>query len=202
MEFALYKVVGDEESVLTYFTRWNVTSSSSNNKNNNADWAGAYFQLNASHSIGTLPYRWDQGYMNAKLIKLSCVAPVHVVGDAFMADHNVSGEEKAQRVKRLLGLQESLPLMEQVHGFLLCRENEEEWEMVCRLDNVAKFVRSESVVCLFKRDALTGKVVCRFDSSLPWQTFDELSKVFIEKNFGPNAVPLWADELIKASIIT
>ena len=196
----LYKMIGDESSVVEYFERRKRPSGDASV----VDWTGAYFQLNTRHCLGTLGYRFDQGYTLAQLVKVTCgppAVPIRVVRDEFMADPSLAGSEKALRVKRILHLPESEPLVEQLDGsFLLCRENGEEWEMVCNLDNVSQFVRQETVVCEFKWNAATGRwVLCRFpgdgDSST-WQRFDDSCTEFVEQHFGQNEVPGWAQSII------
>jgi hypothetical protein len=207
--FALYKLIGDEASVAEYFERrkgiaGGSAAAAASAASSASDWRGAYFQINARHCLGTLGYRFDQDYTKAQLVKVTCgppAVPIWVIRDEFMADPALGGSEKATRVKRMLNLSASEPLVEQLDdAFLLCRENDEEWEMVCKLDNVSRFVQQESVVCEFQWDAsVFGRVLCRFPSdgdSATWQRFDESCEEFVEHRFGRNEVPGWAQYVI------
>jgi hypothetical protein len=207
--FSLYKIVGHEDGVAQYLERWSSRA--------NSDWSGAYFQLNMRHCLGTLGYRWDQGYLLAKMYRVTLGGSIRVVADEFMADPNTSGDEKARRVKRVLGLREVEPLMAQLDGgLLLCRETDEEWEMVCAVDAVPGLVRSEALVCEFRRSSGSpaARVMCRFpvdgtssagslgdgDGSRPeWQRFDESSRELLDQRFGPNELPGWAQRRIRAA---
>ena len=60
----LYKVVGDELSIRDYQQK-HLT-----NHKNHSDWSAFYAQLCPIHAKGTIPYRWDQGYDTANLLRV------------------------------------------------------------------------------------------------------------------------------------
>ena len=63
-ELVLYKVVGDELSIRDYQQK-HLT-----NHKNHSDWSAFYAQLCPIHAKGTIPYRWDQGYDTANLLRV------------------------------------------------------------------------------------------------------------------------------------
>ena len=63
-ELVLYKVVGDEKSIRDYQQK-HLT-----NHKNHSDWSAFYAQLCPIHAKGTIPYRWDQGYDTANLLRV------------------------------------------------------------------------------------------------------------------------------------
>ncbi|CAK9045391.1 Hypothetical protein SCF082_LOCUS25650, partial [Durusdinium trenchii] len=114
-ELQVYKVLGTEESLLEYnahasrFARppdWN-------------DWKAMYTQFDLEHTLGTVPYRWEQqnqegeDYTHANLVKVSFAKPLPVVlasGPAFW-DAALPGRRKAELVKEALSLKMEEPLM-------------------------------------------------------------------------------------------
>ena len=64
-ELVLYKVVGDELSIRDYQQK------NQANHKNHSDWSAFYAQLCPIHAKGTIPYRWDQGYDTANLLRVT-----------------------------------------------------------------------------------------------------------------------------------
>ena len=64
-ELVLYKVVGDELSIRDYQQK------NQANHKNHSDWSAFYAQLCPIHAKGTIPYRWDQGYDIANLLRVT-----------------------------------------------------------------------------------------------------------------------------------
>ena len=63
-ELVLYKVLGDELSIRDYQQKHLA------NHRNHSDWSAFYAQLCPIHAKGTIPYRWDQGYDTANLLRV------------------------------------------------------------------------------------------------------------------------------------
>jgi hypothetical protein len=55
-----FKVIGSDGGLAKYVTQHPAT--------HEQDWSGIYLQLSAENAIGTLGYRWDQGYVTAQLL--------------------------------------------------------------------------------------------------------------------------------------
>lgn len=185
----LYKLIGDEDGLVRYFDHSPPAPSSEEDKKekkNENDWSGgAYFQLNPRHCLGTLGYRWDKGYMKAQILRIklegTATTKIRVVPDEFTADPNLPGEEKARRIKWMLNLNESEPLVAQLLGrggskkeeaaeyflLLLLRETDDEWEMVSPLQAVPRLLQEESLVCEFRRPSVHPWVPVEFRLSIP-----------------------------------
>ena len=79
-DFVIYKCVGDERTLRAYCEKWP--------KGRNAsDWSAIYAQFNRAHALGTLGYRFDQGYSEATLLqlKLAGTARIVIIGGDSMA---------------------------------------------------------------------------------------------------------------------
>mmetsp|Transcript_65592 Transcript_65592/g.122283 ORF Transcript_65592/g.122283 Transcript_65592/m.122283 type:complete len:253 (-) Transcript_65592:9-767(-) len=121
------------------------------------DWRALYTQFQRKHVLGTVPYRWDKGFMDATLVSATFdnLDIVVLEGD-MMHDGSVSGKEKALAVKRLLGLDEEVALMEMLGTqgkVALVKETDDEWELVIPHELLAKLKFIEHRVAHFKRHA-------------------------------------------------
>lgn len=135
-ELPVFKVVGPQATLSEYHSHCQQTAG--RRAGGDPDWAGAlYLQLTKEHALGTLPYRWEQGFQSANLLAAT-IAAVRIVEvddteDDFMIDGTVSGARKALVVKEALELEPTGPLMLQLGEQGLClkvRETEDEWELV------------------------------------------------------------------------
>eukprot|EP00913_Durusdinium_trenchii_P020327 g19096.t1 len=172
-ELQVYKVLGTEESLLEYnahasrFARppdWN-------------DWKAMYTQFDLEHTLGTVPYRWEQqnqegeDYTHANLVKVSFAKPLPVVlasGPAFW-DAALPGRRKAELVKEALSLKmeelktarnrsvnRSEPLMVELgrqQKALLMQETEAEWELIFSHEHLAALEQHSELVCTFHRSS-------------------------------------------------
>ena len=64
--------------------------------------------------MGTVGYRWGQGYAEANMLEFNIELQVYVVGDDFMADEAIAGDEKARRLKERFGIAAGANLMEEL----------------------------------------------------------------------------------------
>ena len=98
------------------------------------EWAGIYTQLERPHVLGTLPYRWDRGAMEATLVEVTLRnIDVLVLDGDLMHRNDLKGGEKACAVKLKLGIDRVTPLVEAIgrKGQLIAvKETQDEWEMV------------------------------------------------------------------------
>jgi hypothetical protein len=118
-----YKVVGSEERIQEYNAR-------RGKGRNVSDWSAFYVQLNQAHAVGTVGYRWGQGYSEANMLEFEVDLKCYIVADDFMADETISGEEKANRLKKRFQVEGNLmeELGKQGLG-LICKETAGEWEV-------------------------------------------------------------------------
>eukprot|EP01098_Paradermamoeba_levis_P007633 TRINITY_DN3167_c0_g1_i1.p1 TRINITY_DN3167_c0_g1~~TRINITY_DN3167_c0_g1_i1.p1 ORF type:complete len:227 (+),score=47.40 TRINITY_DN3167_c0_g1_i1:159-839(+) len=131
----VWKVFGTESSALEYFEAAEARRPPSSSP---SDWGNSlYFQFDVSHTLGTINYRFDQGYSLARLWSIKFENLNVVIADDlhsnFLIDGKVTGKEKATLLKQLLGFDESKMLMDCLgeKGSALCiRETENEWELV------------------------------------------------------------------------
>lgn len=84
-----------------------------------SDWSGLYVQFGRALAVGTVGYRWDQGYSVATMLAVTLRLPrVANTRDTVMADSGVGGLAKAAAVRSALGLRASGLLMDEVQrGF-------------------------------------------------------------------------------------
>ena len=110
------------------------------------DWQALYLQFRAEHVLGTLPYRWEPkhytwervptvAYTEAVLIKVCFTEflKVVVMRGSLLSDGALTGTEKANVIKGVLGLEPSSPLMESLGRIGKCAAVEEspgEWELI------------------------------------------------------------------------
>eukprot|EP00697_Spironema_sp_BW2_P003282 gnl/Spiro4/14375_TR7739_c0_g1_i1.p1 gnl/Spiro4/14375_TR7739_c0_g1~~gnl/Spiro4/14375_TR7739_c0_g1_i1.p1 ORF type:complete len:251 (+),score=10.80 gnl/Spiro4/14375_TR7739_c0_g1_i1:157-909(+) len=119
-----------------------------------SDWSALYVQLERAHSEGTLTYRFEAGYQTANLLTFRLQSPlVRVITDPEFRRGDLSGHEKASRLKHAFGIPQDSLLMPWLgeHGARdvegLCRgiqdgktpavlaveETEGEWELIVPL---------------------------------------------------------------------
>jgi hypothetical protein len=105
-ELLLYKVLGDELSIRDYQQKHLA------NHRNHSDWSAFYAQLCPIHAKGTIPYRWDQGYDTANLLRViikglnegNAGAPLPSSADAT-ADSSVTGSKQTSAANNAAPLQ-------------------------------------------------------------------------------------------------
>lgn len=122
----MFKAVGKEPSLVQY-----ARSCGSSRNKSESDWSAMYVQLNPQHAAETLGYRWDSGLTEAVLLGVKIKAEAVLIADEFMASSNEAGEDKAKRVKSMLGIEGNL--MEELgkrRQCLLCLESPGEWELI------------------------------------------------------------------------
>ena len=181
----LYKVIGDEGSLHEYneYRRPSPTTPVS-------DWSACYLQCSLSHALGTLPYRWDQGYETAQLLRLSLRPDVSVavVDDSTMASGAASGVVKARRCKEWLGVDTATPLWQSLERerVLLCMlETDGEAEVVVPHSMVSEVVPGEEVVAHFRqRGGVTSARRLPGDSG--WSAFEDADALAL-----PDSLPRW-----------
>lgn len=158
------------------------------------DWANAmYLQFQSDHALGTVPYRWEKGYTHAKLIKATFNGPLKIViiDSPIMYDGTISGKEKATRIKLLLGIDESLPLMETLGKqgkFAMIRETKDEWELIVSQSLLATTSFKEEVVAIFERHSQMPVTHRWCDSNGKWHKWTD---TFNAKNRIPNLAMDW-----------
>ncbi|CAM9877029.1 unnamed protein product [Ectocarpus sp. 8 AP-2014] len=150
----VWRVIGDESGVAAYAA----ARAPSVPATIESDWSAMYFQLSPGNAVGTLGYRWDQGYPVARLVQTSlplaaCGAVALVVDDTgekveagaeiakrkqklpgLMVSSDVPGAFKAAVLKSRLGVPPDEPLLpalgqRQPPAVLVCRESVGEWEV-------------------------------------------------------------------------
>ena len=133
-QITCYKTIGDEDSIMDF------AEARRPPVDKLSDWSAMYLQFCAAHALGTVGYRWDQGYELAQLdvIELANLRVV-VVDSAMFATADVSGELKAKLLKQALleqcdiTIADDEPLMSALGAqglCLACLETESEWELV------------------------------------------------------------------------
>mmetsp|Transcript_16853 Transcript_16853/g.33555 ORF Transcript_16853/g.33555 Transcript_16853/m.33555 type:complete len:239 (-) Transcript_16853:228-944(-) len=121
------------------------------------DWGGCvYTQFSAIHALGTIPYRWDRGHDEARLVSAALAAPLDVVvaDGPSMHDGRVAGTPKATSLKKALGIDPGVPLMDALavrRQVLMVRETEDWWELLFPHALLENLVYGERGVALFQR---------------------------------------------------
>uniref|UniRef100_A0A0G4I9W5 Uncharacterized protein n=1 Tax=Chromera velia CCMP2878 TaxID=1169474 RepID=A0A0G4I9W5_9ALVE len=140
---SVFKIVGGKETVEEYLAAVHKARGGSETAKE-PDWSALYLQFDEAHALGTLPYRWDQGFSLASLWKLTLKGKEEspapgaaasaggegkgtggqvestvglqavIVKGGWMAGGSVAGEEKADILKKSLELNVELPLMAQL----------------------------------------------------------------------------------------
>eukprot|EP01059_Diplonema_ambulator_P035696 TRINITY_DN8515_c0_g1_i2.p1 TRINITY_DN8515_c0_g1~~TRINITY_DN8515_c0_g1_i2.p1 ORF type:complete len:204 (+),score=39.28 TRINITY_DN8515_c0_g1_i2:36-647(+) len=192
-ELVVYKVVGSEWSVEEY--------AEARAPEVESDWSGVYLQYSEVHAMGTIGYRWDQGYEIARMAQVVLgELKVIVLKDSFFSDGTVSGEEKAMVVRGMLESQcgisipTSTPLVTALgdHGFCLtCEETPGEWEFIISPTLLMQSTVSQSISSEYKpKHGATA--YWREDPDAPWMPFNEADRLELET---PN--PQWLATLLK-----
>lgn len=118
------------------------------------DWSALYMQFDILHALGTVGYRWDQGYSFARVIRATLPEMLAVVVDApWMPDGSVGGEAKAEAVRKALRLPADVPLMQAVGEqgkVLICRETEQQWELVVPSQLASTLAWQQEAACELK----------------------------------------------------
>jgi len=139
----VFKVVGDQINLLDYV--------GAHPPRVGADWAALYTQLDVPHALGTVPYRWGQGYDVARLLRASTDdIRVLFVDAPWMADGSIDGAAKALAVRTALGISDARPLMEVLGDrrvAFVCRETSAQWEVVFPI-SLAKSLHWRQVITM------------------------------------------------------
>merc|ERR1719162_475395 len=136
-----------------------------------------YTQFKQTHTLGTVPYRWEQDdasgnpYMVSSLVETRFTEPLDVIvasGRVFW-DPAVDGVAKACIVKDHLGLSLTEGLMASLgkqDKALLMQETEDEWELIFCHEHLARLHHEDRIVASFERAAafpVTTHWVARVD---------------------------------------
>lgn len=165
-----FKVVGDEASIEEYI--------SLHPPRVQGEWSALYLQFDEAHALGTVSYRWDQGYKLARLLRASLRTVQVVLVDApWMPDGRIPGDEKAAVLKEALGLpQEELLTrsLGQKQKILACRETDEQWELVVPLNLFSHLERTEVLALELRPNQYGCTSHCRSADYEDWRRFDDL----------------------------
>ena len=197
----VYKVVGEQHSVVEYCAAHGANNG--NQSESQSDWSGIYFQLNAAHAAPTAGYRWAMGYKEANLLKCKLRSAVNciVLNHEWLSQSDISGAEKASRVKALLEVHPEELLMDALgkrSTVLILRETEIEFELIAPHSMMAElFVHPHELVGTFrphpKMLSVTGLYRAVGDESL----FRRYEDHEAERFFGANEPPKWLIKLLK-----
>eukprot|EP00928_Gymnodinium_smaydae_P057519 TRINITY_DN40754_c0_g1_i1.p1 TRINITY_DN40754_c0_g1~~TRINITY_DN40754_c0_g1_i1.p1 ORF type:complete len:236 (+),score=37.75 TRINITY_DN40754_c0_g1_i1:68-709(+) len=186
-----FKVVGDQQSILAY--------DAAHRPRAIGEWSAIYFQLNAPHAKGTVAYRWDMGYDLARLLKIDMRNVNAIIVDAsWFPDGSIGGDEKAAVLKEALQLPLSEPLtkgLEQRKVVLVCRETEDQWELVVPRGLLPGIISVEEELLQFRPNAcLGGPDQCRSSGDdQPWRKVRDAEAL----EFVPP--PAWITEALASS---
>ena len=190
-----YKILGSPWSISKISeTLREITSrdmSGSHDKSQPSDWAALYLQFRVDHVLGTLPYRWEPksytwesvesvSYQEAALIRVSFTAPLCVVvmRGALLSDGSLSGKDKADIIKKELGIPLELPLMDGMGERGKCaavEETEGEWELVIPHSLLRNIQVQEEELVQFMKHAQFPVTKCWRDVKCGggWLRFDQ-----------------------------
>ena len=72
-EIKVYKILSDCSTLVEYgsLLRTRRAERGQHRSLEEQEWAGIYTQLERPHVLGTLPYRWDRGAMEATLVEVT-----------------------------------------------------------------------------------------------------------------------------------
>ena len=159
--------------------------------------------------LGTVPYRWEKGHSEARLVAVTFEElEIVVLEDERLHDAGMSGEQKAAMVKKKLGILEEEPLLEALgkrRQVALVRETESEWELIIPHDLLPTLPFQERGIARFRRHPqmpvishwtremsdMSGDM-----SDMPWQSGDDLSQL---ESFLPDLDMSWLDGLQRDS---
>mmetsp|Transcript_29856 Transcript_29856/g.53070 ORF Transcript_29856/g.53070 Transcript_29856/m.53070 type:complete len:177 (-) Transcript_29856:24-554(-) len=151
----IYKVIGCEQTLVSYNESIQARASRSQS---NLEWKLLYTQCTQEHALGTVGYRWDQGYSEANLVHASLNFPAsfHLLklDGPMMYDGAITGEEKARAVKAALGWDAGTPLsqhMQERLTLILVPETEQEWELAIPHALVRDLIGTEEIIETYRR---------------------------------------------------
>lgn len=147
------------------------------------EWRGMYTQFRRDHVLGTVPYRWEDPDVNeATLVAVTFddVLDVVVIDGPLMHAGGVCGSVKAAEVKRLLGIDLSMPLVPSLGErgqVALARETADEWELVVPHALLAAngLRYNERAVARFRRHRampVTARWMAGSDVASAWHAWD------------------------------
>lgn len=175
----VFKCVGGEQGLAAY------VKDIFKDSQNQSDWSGLYLQFDLPHALGTVGYRWDQGYSIAQVVKAELRdITVCIVDALWMADGTVSGETKSNTLRKALRLESNdhsanTPLLEALalqRKALVCRETESQWELAIgpSLAQSIEF-QGHATVMELRPGAFGGTKSYRTDPTSTWKSFDDLN---------------------------
>lgn len=166
------------------------------------DWRGLYTQFQRDHVLGTVPYRWEKGHSEARLVSVTFEElEIVVFQDDRLHDAGMSGEQKATMVKQKLGILEEEPLLVALgkrRQVALVRETESEWELIVPHDLLPTLPFQERGIARFRRHP-ERPVISHWshemsdmsgDMCLSWQSGDDLTQL---ESFLPDLDMSWLD---------
>ena len=164
-----YKIVGGNHTLESYNQQCLQRSKGE------SDWEALYTQFHRDHVLGTLPYRWESGESQAKLIRVTFEELVMLrVEGSIMYDGAMSGSEKAALLKPALGIKPDEPLMGQAPRPLLVRETQHEWELVFPHGLLSRGEYEEEVIAVFRRPVDRPITTSwSMDGGETWKRWDE-----------------------------
>ena len=142
------------------------------------DWRGLYTQFKRDHVLGTVPYRWERGQRQARLVAAT-FDELHIIvlDDPRLHQGDMNGTAKAAMIKQIL----NIPMEEPLITFLgrlgqvaMVRETETEWELVIPHDLLPELSFREKFVMSFQRHPqmpITWRYRYREDDS--WLSWEE-----------------------------
>lgn len=160
----IYKAVGDEVDLNGYnetLTR-ECAEIYSGDASFDRDWSAMYTQLFKSHCLSTVSYRWENDerggkpYTHSNIVEVTFAEPLKIVicrGAAFY-DGDLSGADKALRVKNALGIAPTAGLMEELGKqgkALLMEETSGEWELVFSRPHLATIAHRDRIIATFAK---------------------------------------------------
>ena len=174
-DLSAYKVVPDSDGSLVGYN-----SICSHGTKPPTDWSAMYLQFQSDHVLGTVPYRWERGHTNAKLVEVTFhdLLTVVVIDGPIIYDGTISGKEKATRIKQLMGNDVSLPLMEYLgkQGKMAAiRGTEHEWELIISHSLLSTLSFTKTEVALFERHSRMPVTHRRRDSNQTWHAWIDTS---------------------------
>lgn len=148
----MYSTVGTETSLEAYASKWPAR--------NLKDWSACYLQLDPLHALGNLPYRWDQGYKTANLLRITVNNQrIRVLDGAIWHDADVDGGTKARILKKAWGIPDVKHLMSYLPGlgdFVLgIRETKDNLEIVAPNRGLWSRRAQVAVVAEFRHEGFT-----------------------------------------------
>lgn len=198
-----YKILGNETTLADYVKN---SSNAAVHSVQLPDWYCLYMQFQREHVLGTVPYRWDHSHTNKEYMEANLSEAIFedltvlVVDGPMFHQGSVSGEEKAEILKKLLNIEGSL--MDEIGKrgqVALIRETEEEWELLIPYSIFFKLKFTEEVNIRFFRDEkypLTSRWCDLQKNKIKiWDDYERISEQFI-----PNLNQSWITDILSENL--